>query len=368
MKILIDIRCLMFKQYSGVANYAFNLLSALFKIDQENEYILFYNSAKKIDLPKWNQPNVKYAGFSYPNKLFNLTLNFFNWPKIDKLAGGADIFFAPNLHFVSWSKDCRKIIAVHDLSFLRFPEFFTWKQRFWHWLILRRNIISQADLILADSESTKNDLIELLRVKAEKIQVVYLGVSDEFKILPAENLAAVKTKYCLPAKFILYLGALEPRKNIESVIGAFNLLPDLEYNLIIAGAVGWKTKNIFRLAEGRQKIKFIGYVDEADKPALYNLASFFVYPSYYEGFGLPILEAMACGCPVIAGSNSSQVETAGGAALLVNPYDVNEILEAMRAMATEDSLRLAFRKQGLARAKEFSWRKTAGEVVNNFKI
>ncbi|MBI5766055.1 glycosyltransferase family 4 protein [Candidatus Falkowbacteria bacterium] len=422
MKIGIDARCLMNKNYSGVSYYTFNLLKAIFALDKENQYLLFYNSSKKVDLPEFNQPNVKYVGFHWPNKIFNLALNFFNEPKIDKLIGGVDIFFAPNLHFVAWSENCKKVIAVHDLSFLRFPEFFIKKMQLWHKLILWKNILGQADMITADSENTKNDLIELLKIPEGKIKVVYLGVSEEFRVLAKDDirLENARKKYNLPEKFILYLGTLEPRKNIESIVEAFNLfsppfqggvrggcrsflkfsanLPPSwaalnapkvafsdsrfarscpsdyrpppwkggdEYDLVIAGGVGWKAKNIFKLAKENLKIKFIGYVD--DRPALYNLASLFVYPSYYEGFGLPLLEAMACGCPVIAGVNSSQGEVVGEAGLLVDPYNINEIKKAIEMILQNNELRNDFINRGLERAKEFTWQKTAEKVLESFK-
>jgi len=362
------------KNYSGVSYYTFNLLKAIFALDKENQYLLFYNSSKKVDLPEFNQPNVKYVGFHWPNKIFNLALNFFNEPKIDKLIGGVDIFFAPNLHFVAWSENCKKVIAVHDLSFLRFPEFFNFKMRLWHKLILWKNILGQADMITADSENTKNDLIELLKIPEGKIKVVYLGVSEEFRVLAKDDirLENARKKHNLPEKFILYLGTLEPRKNIESIVEAYNLFsPPYEggdqrggYDLVIAGGVGWKAKNIFKLAKKNSRIKFIGYVD--DRPALYNLASLFVYPSYYEGFGLPLLEAMACGCPVIAGANSSQGEVVGDAGLLVDPYNINEIKKAMEILLANNELRDDFMKSGLERAKEFTWQKTAEKVLESF--
>ncbi len=366
MKIGFDIRCLMNKNYSGVSYYTFNLLKAIFALDKENQYLLFYNSSKKVDLPEFNQPNVKYVGFHWPNKIFNLALNFFNEPKLDKLIGGVDIFFAPNLHFVAWSENCKKVIAVHDLSFIRFPEFFNFKMRLWHKLILGKNILGQADMITADSENTKNDLIELLKIPVGKIKVVYLGVSDEFRVLAKDDirLENARKKYNLPEKFILYLGTLEPRKNIESIIEAYNLLSNCDYDLVIAGGVGWKAKNIFKLAKENPKIKFIGYIE--DRPALYNLASLFVYPSYYEGFGLPILEAMACGCPVIAGVNSSQGEVVGDAGLLVDPYNINEIKKAMEILLANNELRDDFIKRGLERAHEFTWEKTAKNILRIF--
>lgn len=210
MRIGIDARCLMDKNYSGVSFYTLNLIKALLAQDQENQYCLFYNSSKSVALPEFNQPNVTYRGFRYPNKIFNLLINFFSWPKLDRLLGGVDVFFAPNLHFVAWSKNCRKIITVHDLSFLLFPEFFTVKMRLWHDLILKKKILQSADLIFADSRATKNDLLNFFALSEEKIKVNYLGVGSEFQPQDKNSihLNNLKQQYGLRDKFFLYLGNL----------------------------------------------------------------------------------------------------------------------------------------------------------------
>lgn len=363
MKIAIDVRCLMNNQYSGVSFYTLNLLKALFELDSSNEYILFYNSSKKPKMPTFEHPNVRYVGFNYPNKLFNLSLMLRGKPEIDRLIGDCDVFFVPNLNFLSLSGDCRKILTIHDLSFLQFPEFFNHKMRLWHKLVLKKMNLKHFDTIMADSQSTKNDIIDLLNIKPEKVKVNYLGVEEQFKQLES-GLDAVKQKYNLPERFILYLGTLEPRKNVESIIEAYN---DLNHDLVIAGGRGWKCQKIFKLAKNNPRIRFVDYIDNEDKPSLYNLADLFVCPSYYEGFGLPLLEAMACGTPVIAGNNSSQIEVVGNAGILVDPYNINDIKEAIRTVLSDDDLRQYLVKRGLTRAKEFSWSKTAAEILEVFQ-
>ena len=353
--------------YSGVAWYTFNLLQALLTLDKNNQYLLFYNNAKPVDLPDFTGTNVSYAGFKYSNKLLSLSFNFLNWPKIDKMIGGVDIFFMPNINFCAVSDNCQKVITVHDLSFLRYPYFYTLKSRLWHQNLLAKKIIQQADAIIAVSNSTKNDLIDLLNIEASKIRVIAEGVDNKFQ--PTDNqmeLARVKKRYRLPEKFLLFLGTLEPRKNIESVISAFNQLSTDHY-LVIGGGDGWKSKTIKELTAKNDKIKIIGYVKEEDKRGLYSLADIFVYPSYYEGFGLPLIEAMACGVPVIAGSNSSQVEVVNGAGLLVDPYNIKEIKQAIEFILKDKALRDKLIKNGLARAKEYNWQQTAQETLEVFE-
>jgi glycosyltransferase involved in cell wall biosynthesis len=205
MKIAVDIRSLMDERYSGVSWYAFNLLKNLLAIDQKNEYLLFYNSHKKISLPEFRQDNVSYRGFKYPNKLFNLAVNFFGRPRLDRLVGGADVFLLPNLHFAAWSKDCRKALVVHDLSFVCFPEFFSRRMRLWQKLILRKRIIEQADILITDSQNTKKDLIRFFHLDQNKIQVVPLGIGEEYRPIDASDgrLLEIREKYDLPADFAL---------------------------------------------------------------------------------------------------------------------------------------------------------------------
>lgn len=389
MRIAIDVRSLMNKNYSGVSNYAFNLLKALFELDHVNQYVLFYNSSKSVSLPDFDYPNVSYFGFHCPNKIFNLTLNLFGWPKLDKLVGGCDIFFAPNLHFVSWSDNCRKVIAVHDLSFLAYPQFFTLKQRLWHKLILNKKILEQADMIIADSMSTKRDLVDLLDIEEEKIKVVYLG---DAHVIPTEaeksillntrdpsitaGLPAfsrddreVRDKCKISDPYFLFVGTIEPRKNLSGIIQAMDNLPS-DVKLAVAGDWGWKCGEINKLINLKinkfKNIIFLGYVSEEEKANLYRNAIALVYPSYYEGFGLPIVEAMSLGCPVIAGNNASQGEVLGDAGLLVDPFNMTEISQAMELMLSDYALRQDFINRGKIQAEKFTWNKTAQETLKVF--
>mgnify|MGYP001565565487 CR=1 FL=1 len=366
MKIGIDVRCLMVDNYSGISWYTFNLLNSLFVLDHDNEYILFYNNSQSVNLPRFDYNNVRYAGFRYSNKILNLMFVLFNWPKIDKMIGGVDVFFMPNINFSALSGNCKKVVTVHDLSYLIYPQFSTLKSRFWHKILMAKKIIQQADGVIAVSSSTKNDLIDLLKIEESKIKVIYEGVDHKFQIINNQvELDNVSKKYKLPDKFILYLGTLEPRKNIESIIEAYSKLKTDHY-LVIGGATGWKTQRIMALVQKNDKIKIIGYVAEEDKRGLYNLADLFVYPSYYEGFGLPPVEAMACGTPVIAGSNSSQVEVIKNGGLLVDPYNINEITKAMEIMLANKELRDEFITAGLKVARDYQWDKTAKETLEIF--
>ncbi len=371
MRIGIDIRCLMESQYSGIGEYTYNLINHLLSIDQANQYILFFNSNKKIQVPKFDFPNVTYKGFNYPNKIFNLSLRFLKIAEIDKLIGGVDYFLAPNLLFLNLSTECKKILVIHDLSFELYPEFFTAKKRLWHTLIDPKKLCNDSECIIAVSENTKNDIVRIYGINQDKIKVIYPGINEVFhaEILESQK-QKVKNKYNLPNKYIFYLGNLEPRKNIETLIMAFSEINDDSLNLVIAGSQAWKYKKIYRLwqnSSAKKRIKFLGYVDASDKPALYSLAEIFVYPSIYEGFGLPPLEAMACNIPVITSFNSSLVEAVGQNGLLIDPNNYLELANSISLLLNDKNLQNKLIEKGKQQSQKFSWQNTANEVLNIFK-
>jgi glycosyltransferase involved in cell wall biosynthesis len=228
----------------------------------------------------------------------------------------------------------------------------------------------KATLIIAVSQSTKEGLVNLLGIPPQKIRVVPLAVASRFKVVEDEALKeSIRRKYALPPRFFLFVGLLNPRKNGVRLIQAYHRFKsetDLPHKLVFVGAKGWLYEDVLAQIEelGLEKeIIFTGYVADEDLPPIYNLAEALVYPSLYEGFGLPILEAMACGTPVITSNVSSAPEVAGGAALLVDPYDVDQLAEVMYKVASQGDLRAYLTRHGLKRARDFSWEKTALETL-----
>lgn len=368
MKIGIDIRCLMEKNYSGISEYTYNLLKHIFQTDVANQYILFYNSSKQPNVPDFNFPNVSFKEYKYPNKLFNLSLRFLKIAEIDKMIGGVDVFLIPNFLFLNLSKDCQKILIVHDLSFEIYPEFFTFKKRLWHHLIGPQQLCEQADTIIAISENTKNDIVKIFNIAPEKIKVIYPGIADDFfEPISDETKLKVSQKYNLPSNYILYLGNLEPRKNVETLLKAFEKLENSSVHLVLAGSKAWKYQNINKLyhnSKAKNRIHFLGYVDSDDKPALYSLAQAFIYPSIYEGFGLPPLEAAACGTPVITSFNSSLVEAVGESGLLVDPNNYNELAKVIDNLLADQKLQELLSTKGKLNTQNFRWNKASNEVLN----
>lgn len=376
MNIGIDIRSLMEENRTGVGEYVYELLNALFKIDTDHQYFLFYNSGKDVskNIPQWNTKNVHYIKFNWPNKLFNLSLLVFGQPKIDKLIGqNLDYFFSPNINFTALSKNVKHILTIHDLSFEYFPDCFGWKRRLWHKILSPKKTCGKADVILTPSESTKQDVMEKYNIDGNKIKVIYPGLSSVFSVSSPVDLAQgkeeIKKKYNLPKKFVLFLGTIEPRKNIIGIIEAFqknhNFFPD--YKLVIAGGKGWEYAAIMDLIGKQNNVQYIGYVEAKDKPVLYDLSDLFVYPSLYEGFGFPVLEAMSVGTPVITCHVSAMPEVVEDSAYLVNPNNISEIAQGMKLILTNKQISEFLKAKGKQRAQNFSWEKAAKEFLNILK-
>jgi len=370
---------------TGVEEYTLSLLLNLFEIDQKNEYVLFLNSWKKpvFNFSIFNKfKNVKIKRLRIPNKILNFSFWYFSWPHINELCGGADLFFMPNINFEATSKKCKLILTIHDLSFERHPQYFSLKRRFWHNFINSKKLCKKADKIIAVSDSTKKDLVSLYKIKPEKIETVHSAVDDNFGIISRNDaeLIKIKEKYHLPYKFMLYLGTIEPRKNICAIIQAYEKFHKLayeskdeellKYKLVIAGEKGWLSEKIFneiRSASSRKSILFIRTIPEIDKKYIYNLASIFVYPSFFEGFGFPPLEAMRCGVPIIASNNSSLPEIVGNGGVLVDPDKPDEIFRAMKEILENKGLQDILVKKGLEKSREFDWKKTAFEYLGIIK-
>jgi len=377
MRIGVDIRALAGPICGGVGEYAYHLLGALTALDCANDYHFYSNCFKrskpdKLDL---SGARIHYHRHRIPNALNHFTIKFLVQPKLDALLR-SDIFFAPNLNFLALRDYSRAVLTVHDLSFLRFREFFSKKQMAWHNSLGAAKLAGKVGKLVAVSENTKRDLVELCGADAGKITVIYSGINPIFVSAPADFLKekAVRQRYNLPDRYILSLGTLEPRKNLTGLIEAYGIFRDKNKDLhgiklVIAGSAGWKTGPIFSAREKskyRNDIVMAGYVRPPDKPALYSQALLFAYPSFYEGFGFPPLEAMASGLPVVAGLNSSMSEILGGAALLVNSADSEELACAFRLLACEPGLRSRYVKLGAEKASGFCWPDAALKYLQLF--
>lgn len=374
MNIAIDIRPLQSPVRTGVGEYAYELLSAVFLLYPEHSYYLCSSGLQSFNLPEhWRKSNIIPLHVRLPNKLINVGILFGHWPSLSvwpKLLRKNIIFDAiyyPNLNFIAPEQKVRTILTIHDLSFFLFPEYFSVHRRLWHRAVRAKKIANAVSHLTVPSESAKNDLAESFKINREKISVLPPGQCSDWQEPGAADVLRVRTKYNLPAKFVLCLATIEPRKNIKAAIlgfGEWQQKNNVDADLIIAGAPGWKNKEIFSLIKTTPRVRFIGYVADADKPALYKLARVFLYPSFYEGFGLPILEAMRSSVPVIASNCSALPESAGAAAYAVDPDRYSDIAAGLNLLWEDENLRIHYLELGRKQVQKFSWEETAREFMN----
>ncbi len=364
--IAVDLRSLHASEFSGVESFAVNVLEELLAEDRDTIYRLFYNGFNPKKFEYFHYINAQYKQTRIPNRLLNLSLKFFSYPKLEKLTGLCDVLFMPNWNMLSVDPGTKVVLTVHDLSPLAVPQFYNLKARIWHWFINIPKLLARANNLVAVSEFTKTSMMEMLNIPEHKITVAPLGVDhDNYRPnLSVDKLRDVRNRYGLPGDFILFVGTVEPRKNLSRLIEALEQVKE-PISLVIAGRLGWKYSALLRQIDQSPKrrfIKLLGYVPEADKPYIMKLARVFAYPSMYEGFGLPVLEAMAVGTPVLTSNVSSLPEVAGDSALLINPYNVSDIAEGLTRLHLDDQLRQYYSAKGIERSKLFTWTKCAAII------
>lgn len=357
MKIGVDIRSTL-KKTTGIGRYTLNLINAIAKADPSNEYFLY--SRKKILDFKRRLPVLPGGNFSHCVDYFckgpDRTL-----PKVD--------LFHTSSYDLEKPKNAKFFVTIHDIIIKAYP--YGHSRRTIEEIDSKlRNILSEADGLIADSYNTKSDLMKFYEVPDSKISVIYPGVSPFFsEVSPGYADRLVRSE---ENDFILFVGTLEPRKNIEGLIKAFDWVKKhsgIKHKLYIVGMKGWMFENIFKAyerSEFRKDIVFKGYVEESYLKRLYQDASVFVYPSFYEGFGFPIIEAFSAGVPVVTSKTSSCGEIAKSCALLIDPEDFRKIADAILKLINDENLKRSLVEKGLNRAEEFTWAKTAEGFVRLF--
>lgn len=361
MRIAIDAHHIG-ERRTGTETYLYNLVQNLAALEANGErYSVYLNDSAVIDgLNDNDHFEAKRLPFLRQSIRYGIYYPLVSWlNRFDVLH--AQFALPPSLR-------SRSVVTVHDLCYERHPEYFhPTVRRQMKWLVpwsCRR-----ADQIITVSESSKRDLVEIYRISPDKVTVTYPGAAERFK--PMDRASAkqlVDAKYGVAGDFLVYVGNLEPRKNLGRLLEAFFLLRHQEriaHKLVIVGQAAWKAHNIFQAVEREglgNEVVFTGYVPDQDLPFLYNASSGLVYPSVFEGFGLPVVEAMACGIPVITSSGSSLEEIAGNAALLVDPYSICSIADAIEKLGNDSSLRQKLAAAAIQRAACFSYRRMAEET------
>ncbi len=375
MKIGIDVTAAL-TQGGGIGRYTRELVNALVAVDETNRYQFF--SAKPPaalpvpdPLPRANHVTYRPAPLD-ERWLYRLWYRLRLPLPVQWVTGKLDLFHSPDFVLPPVNGRIPTLLTVHDLSFVHYPHVFP--QRLVSYLnqVVPWSI-GRATHVLADSEATRNDLLTIWQVAPEKITVLYSGADARFQpVTDLQKMTAVRQKYNLGEKpYLLSVGTVQPRKNYQMLIRAFAPLVDkVPHHLVISGGKGWLYDEMMAevARQGLQeRVHFIGFVDDADLPTLYSEASLFVFPSLYEGFGLPLLEAMGCGTAVLTSNSSSLPEVAGNAARQLPPDDQSAWTDAMLALLSDSSQREVLVSAGLNQVKNFSWQESALQLLKIYE-
>lgn len=355
---------------SGVGNYTYSLLKHLLRMGTDNAFLGFSSGLGEIEL-RGLEALAGHRHVRVPTRVLYRIWSIAGRPRVDALLGGVDVYHATN-YFLPPVMSAKRVVTFYDLSFLSVPELCSPKivgpfskgvRRFAH----------EADAILCCSEASKRDIVEKLGAGPVKVSVAYGAVDEDFVPMSRESAERfLAERYGLRPPFVLFVSTLEPRKNVAGLLAAFaRTTREVPHALVFVGGMGWNMQGIPALIEElglEQRVRLVGYVAErGDLPAFYSAADAFVFPSFYEGFGLPVLEAMKCGCPVISSDRTSLPEVGGEAVVYVNPEDVEDIAKALRRVLSDARLREELRGKGLSQARKFSWAECARVTMDVYR-
>lgn len=374
----ITLNAMQYKENSsGIGQLAYNLYNALINrlyndlSDTKVDIVVSKNSPPLLDKP-YDFVTLKEIPFQKESYIKRNLYELFLMGKfIDK---DTDIYFSVDskLPAVLPGK-LKKVIVVTDMAVYRMGDVYQ-ASRALYWKHLFKHSIKKADKVIAISRFTKNEIVDITGIDPERVNVIYCGTGKGFRTIEdRQQLESVREKYKLNDRFILFVGTFSPRKNLYRLIKAFKLLKEeyaIPHKLVIVGEKGWKFNReteLLRHEKVAEDVVFPGYIPDEDLPFIYNIADITVYPSVYEGFGLPVIESMACGTPVALSSSSCLPEIAGDTALYFNPMNEKDMAEKMYKLLTDNLLYNEIKAKGLKRAKMYSWDKAAGELLDVFE-
>jgi glycosyltransferase involved in cell wall biosynthesis len=374
MKIGIDASCLLTRR-TGIGYFTQNLLQEMLSLNSPHEFHIFMNSYRHPapNLPIFHKSNVRVRHFRIPGPFLVNAWRYLRFPPIELFTGFVDVFHSTTGYLPPQIRG-KRIATVYDLFFLKHPES-SEKRGGKYFAGVFPKQLPYYDHIIVPSNATKRDLLDLINVEEEKITVIYGGVDQQkFHVISDQSLLeTVRQEYCLPRNYIMSVCTIEPRKNIEGLLIAYRRLKEILYNppkLVIVGQEGWDSRRIKGMVRQHnlgQDVLFTGYVPEEHLPVLYNAALLFVYPSLWEGFGLPVLESMACGVPCLVSTTPALKEITEGAAMTMDPYNYYEMAERIKDLITSHREREELRQKGLLHVQKFSWVLTAQKTLRVYE-
>ncbi|KKW36103.1 MAG: AprM [Candidatus Giovannonibacteria bacterium GW2011_GWA2_53_7] len=374
MRIGVDIRHLGGGNPSGIGQYTLAILRVLVQQHPEHDFVLItsgspYKAKLVVSHHLKNilgRKNVVHIHHSILNKLLNLQIFLTGHPSFDRLFGKqpVDVIWCPNLNFLPKSRT-PIVVTFHDLSFELLPDLYSGKRRLWHRMVQPKRIAKRACLIISPSKTTASDLFELYGIDPMNIRIIPHGVDETFSEKPTPQDHGVRSRHDLPRHYLLHIGTDEPRKNRVRLVRAFEeakrrseFMRRLDVKLVLAGSSQIKRPAGLTPSPHRDVLS-LGYLPDADRPALYRGATALVFPSLYEGFGMPILEAFASGTPVITSQNSAMLEVGGTAVVFVDPENEEDLVRAILAVVEDQTLQDHLKTQGLNRVEKASWETSA---------
>jgi len=364
LRVGIDARCLL-GEPTGVGRYLRGILSEMPGLDPDLEVTLYLDRAGEDGIE--DQPRIGRVRLEGGGR------NAFRWTHLD-LPGLLRSGAPPLMHFpfytLPWSLPCPAVVTIHDITFTLHPEWFPWRSRVAFGLFAPRSA-RRAAHVLTVSECSRRDIVRAYGLDPSRVTAIPLAAGGEFSPKPRGEIEDAMRRHGLDAPYFIHLGSLHPRRNLDRLLDAIAALPVAEHgareaSLVLVGRVERPYTSVepaIRAHGLEGRVRHLGYVADGDLPALLSGAVALVYPSLYEGFGLPVLEAMACGTPVLTSNVSALPETAGDAAILVDPLSTEAIARGLRALLKDAALRARLAGAGLARARSFSWRRAAGETI-----
>lgn len=367
MRICVDIQPAL-SQRAGIGRYTRHLVQHLGEFAGEDELSLFCFDFSRRGLD-FEAPRTRIQAVRWcPGRIAQQAWKRLHWPPYNWFAGPADLYHFPNFVIPPLTRG-GSIVTIHDMSFIRHPEFAEPKNLRYLSATIRRTA-HKADAIVTDSKFSAMEIQDLLGIPAGRVFPIHLGVAPECRPPSPDDIANTRRILDLDRPYLLTVGTIEPRKNLPLLVEAFEQLKDFDGDLVVAGMTGWKFEPILdriKTSSAASRIRLLSYVPDGELPGLYAGAAVFAIPSVYEGFGLPPLEAMACGTPVVSSRGGSLPEVLGDAAILVEEFNAGAWATALQSLLSDAALRTRLVAAGLRHAAQFTWRETARQTWNVYR-